>query len=205
VGDIRRADLRDEPRADAYFSFENTPQNQITFFMRTTGEPTAVTSAVQAALRSVEPGAVILETRPMRDIAADSLRVTQLLLWLLGVFAMTALALAAVGTYGVMSYMVRQRMREIGTRVALGASRGNIVWLVMKQGMVIATMGAAIGAAIAMEATRSLRSILYGVSAADPVTIGIAVSILIATALAACYFPARRAAAVDPSRTLAES
>lgn len=205
VGDIRRSDLRDGPRADMYVSFENAPVNQITFFVRTSGEPTVVTSAVQSALRAIEPGLVILQTRSMRDIAADSFRVTQLLLWLLGVFAATALSLSAVGIYGVMAYMVRQRMREIGTRIALGASRRDILWLVMKRGAMIAVLGSGIGAGIALVVTRWLGSMLYGVSASDPVTLLLAITVLTVTALAACYLPARRAAAIDPAKTLAES
>ena len=205
VGDIRRADLREQPREDMYLSFENSPINQITFFVRTNGQPTAVTSAVQSALKTIEPGMVILQTRSMSDIAADSFRVTQLLLWLLGVFAATALSLAAVGIYGVMAYMVRQRTREIGTRIALGASRRDIVWLVMKRGATIAALGSGIGAAIAMVVTRWLGSILYGVSASDPVTLLLAIIVLTVTTLTACYLPARRAAAINPARTSAKS
>ena len=205
VGDIRRADIREQPREDMYFSFEKNPMNQIAFFVRTNGEPTAVTSAVQSALKAIEPGMVVLQTRSMSDIAADSFRVTQLLLWLLGVFAATALSLAAVGIYGVMAYMVRQRMREIGTRIALGASRRDIVWLVMKRGATIAALGSGIGVGIAMVVTRWLGSLLYGVSASDPVTLLLAIFVLTITTLTACYLPARRAAAIDPARTLAES
>jgi len=205
VGNIRRADIREQPRADMYFSFENEPGNQITFFVQTSGEPTAATSAVQSALKAIEPGMVILQTRSMRDIVADGFRMTKLVLWLLGVFAATALALAAVGIYGVMAYMVRQRMREIGTRIALGASRADILWLVMKRGAVIAGLGCGIGAGIALVVTRWLSSMLYGVSASDPMTLILATIVLTVTVLAACCLPARRAAAIDPAKILAES
>jgi ABC-type antimicrobial peptide transport system permease subunit len=103
-----------------------------------------------------------------------------------------------------MSYVVRQRTREIGTRIALGATQRNIVWLVMKQGAVIAGLGAEAGLSIGFVAVRSLGSILYGVSPSDPITMAGATAVLVATILAACYAPARRAAAVDPARTLAE-
>jgi putative ABC transport system permease protein len=159
---------------------------------------------LQAAVRSVDPKTVFLESASLEDIAAESVRATKLVLWLLGVFAATALALAAIGIYGVMSYVVRQRTREIGTRIALGATQGNIVWLVMKQGAVIAAIGAMAGLSVGFIAVRSLGSILYGVSPSDPTTLGGATAVLVATILAACYAPARRAAAVDPARTLAE-
>jgi ABC-type antimicrobial peptide transport system permease subunit len=112
--------------------------------------------------------------------------------------------LAAIGIYGVMSYVVRQRTREIGTRIALGASQASIIWLVMRQGAVIAAAGAAVGLTIGILATRSLSSMLYGVSPSDPVTMGAATAVLVAAILAACYAPARRAAGVDPARTLTE-
>ena len=140
----------------------------------------------------------------MTEIASESVQVTHLALWLLGVFAATALVLAAVGIYGVMSYVVRQRSREIGTRVALGATRRDIVWLVMRQGAGIAAFGALIGLAAGLMAARSLASMLFGVSAADPVTLGLAPLVLVVTTMAACYLPARRAAAIDPARTLAD-
>jgi ABC-type antimicrobial peptide transport system permease subunit len=134
----------------------------------------------------------------------DSVEITHLVLWLLAVFAGIALALAAVGIYGVMSYVARQRTREIGTRVALGATQGDIVWLVMRYGARIATIGAAIGVATGLAAGRALGSMLYGVSPADPITLAAAASVLLAATLVACYLPARRAAAIDPSRTLAD-
>jgi putative ABC transport system permease protein len=109
-----------------------------------------------------------------------------------------------VGIYGVMSYVVRQRTREIGTRVALGATSHDILWMVMRQGAVIAGLGAAIGIAAGLAAARLLNSILYGISASDPLTLAGAAVLLIATTMAACYLPARRASHVDPARTLSE-
>jgi len=116
----------------------------------------------------------------------------------------TALGLASVGVYSVMSYVVRQRTREIGTRVALGATRGDIAWLVMRQGIRIAAVGTGVGLVAGLIAAQSLRSILFGVSASDPLTLAISAGVLVVTTLAACYLPARRAALVDPARTLAE-
>ncbi|HKG95404.1 MAG TPA: ABC transporter permease [Gemmatimonadaceae bacterium] len=204
VGNVRRAGLRDEPRADMYFAFEQGPGPFVTLFVRTAPDPERAAGAMEAALRAVEPNLVILESRTMATVASESERVTRLVLWLLGIFAATALALAAVGIYGVMSYVVRQRAREIGTRIALGATRRNILWLVLQQGAAIALLGTAVGLAAGLGAARFLASVMYGVSASDPVTLSGAVVLLVATIMAACWLPARRAAGVDPAKTLAE-
>jgi predicted permease len=204
VGDIRRAGLRDEPRPDMYFPFEQALPLQTTLFVRTAGDPSRQLGLLQAAIKSLDPQTVFLESQSLAEVAAESVRTTKLVLWLLGIFAGTALLLAGLGIYGVMSYVVRQRTREIGTRVALGATRGDILWLIMRQGAVIAFTGAAIGVAVGVIATRSLTSILYNVAPSDPISIGGATLVLIAAVLLACYMPARRAAAVDPVRTLAE-
>ena len=204
VGNIRRADLLDEPRADLYFPFERDPANQITLFVRTASDPTRVLPSLQAALRAIEPDTAFLSTRTLAQVAAVSMQVTQFALWLLGIFAAMAIALASIGIYGVMSYVVRQRTREIGTRVALGATRGDIVWLVMRQGAAIASIGTAIGLAAGLAASRSLAAILFGVSPSDPATLTASAAVLIAATMAACYVPARRAARVDPARTLSD-
>jgi predicted permease len=202
VGDIRRADLRDEPRADMYFPFEQGPTSQIVLFIRSSHDPGL--PAIRSALRAIEPDLVTSDMRSMTEIQSDSVHVTRLALTLLGIFAVIALTLAAVGIYGVMSYVVRQRTREIGTRIALGATGGDIVWLVMRQGVVITVLGTIVGGATAAAAARVLASILFSTPASDPMTFATAATVLIATAMAACYVPARRAARVDPARTLGD-
>jgi len=191
VGNIRRAGLRDDPRADLYFPFERDPSNRITLFVRTSSNPLALLPSMQNALRSIEPNVVFVESLTMSAIAGQSLEVTNLALWLLGLFAITSLALAAVGIYSVMSYVVRQRTREIGTRVALGATRRDIEWMVMRQGIGIAALGTTIGLAAGLVAARSLSSILYGISAGDPATAAASAAFLVLTTMAACYLPAR--------------
>jgi predicted permease len=205
VGNIRRAALTDEPRADMYFPFEHAPGNQITLFVRSTADPTAVVGFVVSTLRVSEPATIVEDMRTLSSIANESMQVTRLALWLLGIFAATSLALAAVGIYGVMSYVVRQRTREIGTRVALGATRSDILWLVMRQGVGIAAVGTAIGLVVGLAAARSLSAILYGITPSDPITLAGSAIVLAITMVAACYVPARRAASVDPARTLAET
>ena len=204
VGNIRRAGLRDEPRADMYFPFERFKPGQTTLFVRTATDPERTLPALRAAIGRVEPNAFVSDEQTLAHVAAESERVTRVVLWLLGVFAVTSLALAAIGIYGVMSYAVRQRTREIGTRIALGATRTNILWLVLQQGAVIAAVGTAVGLATGLATTRLLSSILYGVKGTDPLTMSAAVVLLVMTIMLACYIPARRAAAVDPAKTLAE-
>ncbi|HEV8147089.1 MAG TPA: ABC transporter permease [Bryobacteraceae bacterium] len=204
VGNIRRADLSEAPRADLYFPFEINPSPQIRLFLRTAGDPAKVAPAVQSAIRGVEPSALFPETITMAEVARASLQIQNLALWLLGLFAATALALAAVGIYGVMSYTVRQRTREIGTRIALGATDRDIVWMVLGQGARLAVVGAVIGLTTGLLAARALGSLLFGVKPSDPLTLASATVVLIATIMIACYLPARRAARIDPARTLAE-
>lgn len=135
----------------------------------------------------------------------ESARITRLLLWLLGAFALTALLLAGVGIYAVMAYVVRQQTREIGTRIALGALERDILKLVLGQGAMLAATGTLLGLGVGLAAARALRSTLYGVSSTDPLTLIAAAVILGGATMAACYLPARRAAGVDPARTLVES
>src|SRR5262249_35343099 len=122
---------------------------------------------------------------------------------LLGGFAAIALALAAIGIYAVMSYVVRQRAREISTRVALGATRQNIAWMVMRQGSLMLAMGLPIGLLGGLIGARSMSALLYGVSSFDPTTLAGALGVLAAATMLACYVPARNAARVDAARTLA--
>lgn len=205
VGSIRRAALSDEPRADLYLPFEHNPGMGTTLFVRTTGDAAGLLPILQRTLKELEPNLTFGDTQTLAQVAADSVRVTRLLLWLLGVFATTALLLAAVGIYAVMAYVVRQQTREIGTRIALGAVRADILRLVLGQGARIAAIGTGLGLAIGLAAARTLKSSLYGVSSADPLILTIAAAILVGTTMLACYLPARRAASVDPARSLGEN
>ena len=205
VGDIRRAGLRDAPRADMYFPFARHPDRQTTLFVRTQGDPAASLASLERVLREIEPGTAFLDSGTLDGAASDSVRDTRLLLWLLGVFAATALVLAAVGIYGVMSYSVRQRSREIGIRIALGANRREVLWLVVREGGTVALIGIVIGVAVSLGAARALGSVLYGVSAHDPLTLAVSALALGATSVLACLLPAWRAASLDPARALGES
>ena len=202
VGDIRRAALTDEPRADMYFPFDRQPGNNITVFTRASGDPGPALAAYREALRKIEPHLVLQNAVMLSETAAQSVGATRLTLWLLGVFAAIALVLAGVGIYGVLSHAVRQRTREIGTRLALGARPRDILWLVMRWGAALAVAGVALGGMAGLAATRSLQSLLYGVTTSDPATMAFAAGVLLLTALGASFVPARRAARTDPARTL---
>jgi putative ABC transport system permease protein len=203
VGDVRRASLTDTPRADLYFPFERVYTPSTTLFIRTTGDPVRVLPAVRAIVRRIEPHAVIDETRTLAAIAADSAAVTRLATHLLGGFAGTALVLAAVGIYGVMAYRVRRRTRELGTRLALGATPARLARLVLRQAGGMALVGVVLGAGVAAVATRALSSLLFGVTPWDPLTLAGAAALLAAVTVAASWLPARRAARVDPVASLA--
>jgi putative ABC transport system permease protein len=204
VGDIRRAGLNDAPRADMYFPFEREPSPAITLFIRTNGDPLAALPAIQSTLKSLERQVVFADITTLDAVAAESIASTRLAFWLLGVFAALALTLAAIGVYGVMSYAVRQRTRELGTRLALGATKNGIAWMVMREGLTIVSIGLGVGVTAGLASTVALRSLLFGVPTSDPVTLAATVVVLGAAMVPACYLPARRAAMVDPARTLAE-
>lgn len=197
VGNIRRASLTDSPRRDLYF-----PGPANTLFLQTTGDPTLVLPAIRTALRNLEPAVVVHGARTMSDYASASMAIARLAMRLLTGFAMVALLLAAIGVYGVMAYSVRRRTRELGTRVALGATRFDIIRLVMREGSIITVAGALAGLAIGWFAARSLSAVLYGVAPADALSLGVAAVVLGLTGMAACGIPALRASRVDPARTL---
>ena len=202
VGDIRRASLTDEPRADLYFPFERVNSPSTTLFIRASGDPTAIVPGVRAAVRGIEPQVAIDETRTLAAIAEDSAAVTRLATRLLGGFAALALLLAAVGVYGVMAYRVRRRTRELGTRLALGATPGGIVWLVLRQAGSVVGIGLAIGAVGAVAFARTLSSVLFNVVPWDPGVLASAAALLAAVSLLASYLPARRASQVNPVTVL---
>jgi putative ABC transport system permease protein len=202
VGDIRRAALTDDLTGDMYLPFERQPPIGTTWFVKTSG-PGRSPAAVQAALRRIEPALVFPDSTTLEAVAAESMAGTRLAIWLLGVFASVALALAAVGVYGVMSYAVRQRTREISTRLALGATAGSVLVMALRDGVRIVGAGLLLGLGCSLLAAQSLGTLLFDVTVTDPATLGSTAGVLIATTLVACYLPARRAAAVDPARELA--
>jgi putative ABC transport system permease protein len=157
---------------------------------------------VRAAIRRLEPHAVVDETRTLSAIAEESAAVTGLATRLLGGFAAIAVLLAAVGVYGVMAYRVRRRTRELGTRLALGATPAAITWLVLRQAISIVAIGLTAGTAAALATARTLSSLLFEVAPSDPAVLTAAAAVLGLVSVAASCLPARRAARVDPVAVL---
>jgi putative ABC transport system permease protein len=166
--------------------------------LRTEADPALMTSAVVARIHALDPDLAIAKIRTMTEVISSSVAGPKFNTLLLGTFASLALLLAAIGIYGVLAYTVAQQTHEIGIRMALGAQRGDVLRMILKRGTRLALAGVAIGAIAAVFLTRGMTSLLYGVSATDPVTfLGVAI-LLVLVALAACCVPARRAMRADP-------
>src|SRR6516162_6149944 len=198
VGRVKQDTLDSDPRIAFYLPQTQYPTRAMTVALRSGNDPSGVLSAIKNELRKLDTDLPMYYVRTMQQRVHESLARRRFSMLLLAVFAAVALALATIGIYGVMAYLVNQGTREIGIRVALGATRRNIVSLVVRQGMALALSGVAVGLAGAFLLTRLIRSLLFGVEATDPVTfVGIAL-LLGLVALLASYIPARRAARVDP-------
>jgi predicted permease len=166
--------------------------------LRSAGSPLGMASAVREAIVKLNSQNVMNEARTMEAIIAESLAARRFSMILLSIFATLALLLSSIGVYGVISYVVGQRTREIGIRIALGAQRSTVLWLILVEGVKMAMIGVVVGIVAAAGLTRLMSQLIYGVSAADPVTFAGVIIILTAVAFAACYVPARRAMRVDP-------
>jgi putative ABC transport system permease protein len=202
------------PRRDippiVYLPFPQVPLGMTTFTVRTAGDPTRMTAAIRAAVREVDKDLPLFEIKTQTEQMDQSLAQERFFPKLTGFFGLLALLLASIGLYGVMSYAVEQRTREIGIRMALGATRENVLRRVIGQGMLLAAVGIVIGAAAAFALTRLITSnatynltrfisgFLYGVRPTDPLTFVAVALTLASVALLACYLPARRATKVDP-------
>jgi predicted lysophospholipase L1 biosynthesis ABC-type transport system permease subunit len=170
--------------------------------LRTNLPPAALSHTLEQAVRDVDPAVPLVRLRDMGDVFTQSIRQPRLLAELLGTFAGLALLLAVVGTYGVLSYMVVERRREIGIRMALGADRFEVIALVMKQGLQSAAIGVAAGVAGAFGVTRLIGSLLFGVQPTDALTTGSVIGLITAVAALASAVPAWRASRVDPNLVL---
>ncbi|MGE5360364.1 MAG: ADOP family duplicated permease [Bacteroidales bacterium] len=198
VGDVRHQSLRSEPLPEIYHPLAQRETSSPWLAVRVAGDPAATAASIRKLLAEAEPGAAITEVKTMDQRRANALGTSWFLVFLLVAFAALALVLALVGSYGVVSYWVSRRRPEFGVRLALGASASGVVLMVL--GETLALMGAAIalGVAGAAVCTRLLSSYLYQVQPNDPFTVTAAVAVVLLTALAAAYLPARRAAATDP-------
>jgi putative ABC transport system permease protein len=202
VGAVRQAGLDREPLPEMYFPYTERGtmgwMRDVTLVLKTTVPPDGVVAQLRQAVRAADPAQPIFQVATMEDVIAESLANRRLTLSLLAVFAAIALLLAAAGLYGVIAYLVAQRTREIGIRVALGAQNSDVLRLMMRHGASLTAAGIVVGLLGSVALTRLLESLLFGVSARDPLTFAAVAALLGAVALLATWVPARRATRVDP-------
>lgn len=191
-----RQHIRDYLGGNAYTHFAKR------LLLRTSGNPLAMTRAARSVVGEVDPTQVVTEIRSMEQIVSEQLTPWRFMTQILGILAGVAITLAAMGTYGVMSYTVSRRTHEIGVRMALGAGSRDVLGMVLKQGLKLAVPGIALGLGGALALTRLIGNMLYGIPPTDLLTFSIVSVLLAGIALAACYFPARRAMGVDPVKAL---
>jgi putative ABC transport system permease protein len=198
VGHVKNRSLDGESRVQYYIPHLQRNTANMYLAVRTLGEPTNLASAVREAIRSVDKDQTLFRVTTMEQMIEDSMTQRRFSMLLLSIFATLALILAAVGLYGVISYSVTQRTHEIGVRMALGAQQRDVMIMVVRHGMALAIIGVAIGLGAAAVLTRVMTSLLFEVSATDPITF-VSISVLLAfVAFLACYIPARKATRVDP-------
>ncbi len=198
VGDAKHYFLEEQQRSQMYDAYSQDPGLFATAVIRTSVEPLSLSEPVRQAIWKVDPDQPMWKIRTVEFLVDRSTADRKFLMALMGIFASLALVLTIIGLYGVISYLVNQRTQEIGIRMALGAQMGDIMRMVLKQGMVLVLTGVGLGLAAAWLLTRLMARLLYQVSATDPVTFGGISLLLITVALLACYIPARRATKVDP-------
>jgi putative ABC transport system permease protein len=181
-----------------YVPHSQQPAVSMGLAVQTEGDPSAIASAVRREILKLDPEQPVSSVRTMESVLSDSLMLRRVSMLMLAVFALLALTLATVGIYGLTAYSVSRRTHEIGLRMALGASQAGILRLVVVRGLVISLIGAAIGVAAALQLTRALSGMLYGVTATDPLVFAGVPLLLVAVSVIASYVPARKATRIDP-------
>jgi putative ABC transport system permease protein len=208
VGNVRHNGVTSEIKSKFYRAHgqfhrsSGNPARNMTLVVKTAGTPLLMIPAVRREVRALDGNLPIAAIRSMQDVVDTSIATPRLTGWLLGVFAALALALAAVGVYGVLSYVVTHRRQEIGVRIAMGAGPGRVLGLILRSGMLLAGTGIALGLALAAITTRLIAALLHGVEPLDPVTFAVAPAVLLLVALGASLIPAWRATRVDPAQTM---
>jgi predicted permease len=198
VGDVRQTSLTDPIQPTVYIPLAQFPVPGVSLVVRASGDPAALVPALRRELRAVDPGVPLTEARTLRAVFDESLAQRRFSMLLIGFFAASAVALAAVGLYSVIAHGVTQRAHELGIRMALGALPGQVLRLVVRQALVLAAVGVVLGTLGALAATSLIRSQLYEVSPADPVTYAAIAAAVLGVALLASLLPARRATRIDP-------
>jgi putative ABC transport system permease protein len=202
VSDIRYTGLDGEVEQAVYLSYRQLPRSGMSLVLRGAVEPSSLAPALRNAVREIDPALPVYDVMTMDERLSNSVAARRFNLLLLGGFAALALLLAGIGVYGVTSYVVTQRAHEVGVRMALGARSVDVMRLFIKQGMALVLLGVTVGSAGAFALTRVMTSLLFDVSANDPLTFASVALLLSLIALAACYLPARRAARIDPLASL---
>ncbi|MHB8487359.1 MAG: ADOP family duplicated permease [Candidatus Acidiferrales bacterium] len=198
VGDTKLYGLANPSRLEIYVSSLQDPDSDMNLVVKSRTDPAALISAIRGAVASINKNQPIFAISTMNQLVSDSLGTRRITLVLLGLFSALALVLAAIGIYGVISYSVAQRTHEIGIRMALGAQHKDVLRMILRQGVKIAVAGVAIGVVVSLGLTQLMSSLLFSVSAADPLTFAGVAILLVLVAMLACYIPARRAIRVDP-------
>jgi ABC-type antimicrobial peptide transport system permease subunit len=198
VGDVKQRGLSAEPFPMVYVPYNVLPGALNSIVVRSTSPASAVETAIRAEVRAVDPNLPVVGLSTMSEVVSQSVATPRFYMMMLATFAGVALVLAAIGIYGVISYTVAQRSRELGIRIALGASRGRVIGNVLRDAMTLAVIGVGLGVAAAVGVTRFISSMLFGVAAVDIMTFASVALALTGVAVVASWWPARRAAAVDP-------
>ena len=202
VSSVHHGGLQIDPEPQVYLPHAQLTARGMQLVVRAKGDPADLVPTVQAVLREIDPQLAALRIRTGREIVGEQLAMPRFLVLLLGSFAAAAMALAAVGIYGLMAFLVAQRRREIGVRLALGAEPREVLAMVVRQGVGLAAAGVALGVVASLALSRGLGSLLYAVEPSDPVTLTLAAGALLVAAAAACLVPALAAARVHPALTL---
>jgi putative ABC transport system permease protein len=202
VGRVRHNGLESEPRVEVFMPFAQAPFGSMTFVVETSADPGSLLPSLRERVWGVDPTLALYDVTTLDALVAQTLAPRRFVLQIVGSISALAFVLSAIGVYGMLSSWTTQRTREIGLRLAMGASRDGILKMVLREGMAPVAWGVGIGLGVSFLVTRVIASLLYGVSPTDPVTLAATPVLLLAVALAACYLPARRATLIDPLAAL---
>lgn len=204
VKDAKYGRLNEEPRSMAYYPYEQRPQSLPNFVVRISGQPEQMIGSIRQAIKEVNRNVPIDEVETLSDHIGRSLVQQKLIARLASFFGALALLLACIGLYGLMSYAVARRTNEIGIRIALGAAKANVLWLILREALTLVIIGLVVGLVASFFTTKTAATLLFGLQPNDPLTIALASSLLLLVAIVAGFLPARRAARVDPMTALRE-
>jgi putative ABC transport system permease protein len=198
VGNVRSIELREEPESEIYFSTLQDSWPAMSLVVRSSVEPETLSGSIRQVVNEVDKSVPVSQVKTMDHVVSESITQPRFNLFLLGLFSTVAMLLSAAGIYGVTAYTVSQRTHELGIRLALGAQVGDVLKMILGQGMAVIGVGLLLGLVAAFGLMRLLRSLLFGVGENDPLTFAAITLVLLIVALIACYIPARRATKVDP-------